>query len=51
MRSACGRDRAEPCPACENTPALLCLTHAAEMDFLSLYRTLARDLCIVLMPA
>ena len=42
---------AEPCPACENTPALLCLAHAAEMDLVSLYRTLARDLRIVLMPA
>jgi len=42
---------AEPCPACESAPALLCPAHAAEMDLVSLYRTLARDLRIVLMPA
>jgi hypothetical protein len=41
---------AEPCPECATHPALLCPTHAAEMDWVSLYRTLARDLRIVLMP-
>ncbi len=39
---------AEPCPACETHPALLCPRHAAELDWISLYRTLARDLHIEL---
>jgi hypothetical protein len=41
---------AEPCPECATHPALLCPAHAAEMDWVSLYRTLARELRIVLMP-
>ena len=40
----------EPCPDCEVHPALLCPGHAAELDWVSLYRTLARDLRIVLAP-
>ena len=40
----------EPCPDCVTAPALLCPAHSAEMDWVSLYRTLARDLFIVLMP-
>lgn len=39
---------AEPCPACETHPALLCPGHAAELDWVSVYRTLANDLRIVL---
>jgi hypothetical protein len=41
---------AEPCPDCETHPALLCPGHAAELDWVSLYRALARDLRLVLMP-
>jgi hypothetical protein len=41
---------AEPCLDCEVHPALLCPGHAAELDWVSLYRTLARDLRIVLAP-
>jgi hypothetical protein len=44
------RIAAEPCLACESAPALPCPAHVAEMDLVSLYRTLARDLRIVLMP-
>jgi hypothetical protein len=41
---------AEPCPDCEVHPALLCPAHAAELDWVSLYRTLAQDLRVVLTP-
>jgi hypothetical protein len=41
---------AEPCPDCATAPALLCPAHAAEMDWVSLYRRLARDLRIALRP-
>jgi hypothetical protein len=39
---------AQPCPACAICPALLCQLHAAELDWVSLYWTLARDLGIAL---
>lgn len=29
---------AEPCPECAVHPALLCVEHAAEMDWVSVYR-------------
>ncbi len=35
---------AEPCPGCLTHPALLCPRHAAELDWVSAYRTLAGDL-------
>jgi hypothetical protein len=41
---------AAPCRDCETHPALLCPSHAAELDWVSLYRTLARDLRLVLRP-
>ena len=41
---------AEACPDCEAHPALLCPGHAAELDWVSLYGSLAHDLCIVLTP-
>jgi len=31
---------AEPCPGCAVHPALLCAAHAAELDWVSAYRTL-----------
>ena len=34
----------EPCPDCLMHPALLCPRHAAELDWVSAYRTLAGDL-------
>jgi len=34
----------QPCPGCLTHPALLCPRHAAEMDWVSAYRTLASDL-------
>jgi hypothetical protein len=34
----------EPCPGCLTHPALLCPRHAAELDWVSAYRTLAGDL-------
>jgi hypothetical protein len=42
---------AEPCPDCVTHPALLCSGHAAELDWVSLYTELARDLRIALRPA
>jgi hypothetical protein len=41
----------QPCQACAMCPALLCPLHAAELDWVSLYRTLARDLGIALKQA
>ena len=35
---------AQPCPGCLTHPALLCPRHAAELDWVSAYRTLAGDL-------
>lgn len=31
---------AEPCPACAVHPALLCVAHAAELDWVSAYRAM-----------
>ena len=42
---------AEPCPDCVTHPALLCPRHAAELDWVSLYKELAHDLRITLRPA
>ena len=42
---------AEPCQACAAYPALLCPLHAAELDWVSLYRALAHDLGITLTQA
>ena len=42
---------AEPCPDCVTHPALLCPGHAAELDWVSLYRALAGDLHIALRQA
>ena len=42
---------AEPCQACAACPALLCPLHAAELDWVSLYRALAHDLGITLTQA
>src|SRR5580658_5219863 len=42
---------AEPCPDCVTHPALLCPGHAAELDWVSLYRELAHDLRITLRPS
>ncbi len=42
---------AQPCQACMAYPALLCPLHAAELDWVSLYRALAQDLGIVLTQA
>ena len=45
------RTAAEPCPDCVTHPALLCPGHAAELDWVSLYKELAHDLRIALRPA
>jgi hypothetical protein len=45
------RAAAEPCQACAACPALLCPLHAAELDWVSLYRALAHDLGITLTQA
>ena len=45
------RAAAEPCPDCVTHPALLCPRHAAELDWVSLYKELAHDLRITLRPA
>jgi hypothetical protein len=42
---------AEPCPDCLTHPALLCPRHAAELDWVSAYRTLADDLDLDLAQA
>ena len=42
---------AQPCQACAVCPALLCPLHAAELDWVSLYRALAHDLGITLTQA
>jgi hypothetical protein len=42
---------AEPCPGCLTHPALLCPRHAAELDWVSAYRTLAGDLDLDLAQA
>jgi hypothetical protein len=42
---------AEPCRACAASPALLCPLHAAELDWVSLYRAVAHDLGITLTQA
>ena len=42
---------AEPCRDCVTHPALLCRGHAAELDWVSLYKELAHDLRIALRPA
>jgi len=42
---------AQPCPACVTHPALLCPRHAAELDWVSAYRTLAGDLDLELARA
>jgi hypothetical protein len=41
----------EPCPDCATHPALLCPSHAAELDWVSLSKQLAHDLRIILRPA
>jgi hypothetical protein len=41
----------QPCQVCAVCPALLCPLHAAELDWVSLYRALARDLGIALTQA
>jgi hypothetical protein len=45
------RIAAEPCPDCETHAAMLCPGHAAELDWVSLYRGLAGDLRIEAKPA
>jgi hypothetical protein len=45
------RAAAEACPDCVTHPALLCSGHAAELDWVSLYKELAHDLRIALRPA
>lgn len=42
---------AQPCPDCVTHPALLCPRHAAELDWVSAYRTLADDLDLELAQA
>jgi hypothetical protein len=42
---------AQPCPDCATHAALLCPGHAAELDWVSLYKELAHDLHIALRPA
>ena len=42
---------AQPCPGCLTHPALLCPRHAAELDWVSAYRTLAGDLDLDLAQA
>lgn len=42
---------AQPCPDCVTHPALLCPRHAAELDWVSAYRTLAGDLDLDLAQA
>jgi hypothetical protein len=42
---------AQPCPGCLTHPALLCPRHAAELDWVSAYRTLAGDLDLDLTQA
>lgn len=42
---------AHPCAACAVCPALLCPLHAAELDWVSLYRALACDLGFALTQA
>jgi hypothetical protein len=42
---------AQPCSDCVTHPALLCPGHAAELDWVSLYKELARELRIALRPA
>jgi hypothetical protein len=49
--TARAQSAAQPCKACAMCPALLCPLHAAELDWVSLYRALADDLGIALTQA